>query len=275
MTFVYRRHYCGPIRLVIHDWAGTVVDFGCMAPAAVFVEGFRRCGVTITMDEARAPMGMEKRAHIRTIAEMPDVVARWEAVHGRPMDDRDVDQIYADFVPLLLDVLDSHSALIPGAREAMQALRERGIRIGGTTGYFDEAMERVLAAAARQEYAPDVSVCATQVSAGRPAPWMIYRVMNELECYPPEAVVKVGDTRPDIEAGLNAGVWTIGIAASGNQVGLTEQELAELAPAERVSRIVRARNDLYTAGAHLVIDTIADLPAAIDQIETQFLRLPG
>jgi phosphonoacetaldehyde hydrolase len=269
MHFYFRRSYRGPLALAIFDWAGTTVDFGCMAPAAVFVEGFRRQGVDITMTEARAPMGMEKRAHIAAIGAMPVVAERWQQAHGRTMNDEDIDAMYEAFVPLLLNVLDDHAVLIPGLLETAAALRKRSIRIAGTTGYFEAAMDVVLAAAARQGYAPDFSICATQVPAGRPAPWMIYRAMETLSVYPSEAVVKIGDTVPDIEAGLNAGVWTVGVTQSGNAVGLSQADFAALSPDEQGARTAAARQMLEHAGAHFVIDGVWDLPSLIDQINAK------
>ena len=70
MEFVFQRAFRGELKAVILDWAGTTVDFGCFAPAGVFVEVFKRKGVEITMDEARGPMGLHKKDHIRTVAKM-------------------------------------------------------------------------------------------------------------------------------------------------------------------------------------------------------------
>ena len=267
MAFTYKRTYTGPIKLAVFDWAGTTLDFGCCAPAAVFIEGFKRRGVDVTMAQARGPMGMEKRAHIRTMGEMEPIAAQWQAQHGRPMSEADIDAIYEDFVPLLLDVLDDYSTLIPGTVETMTALREKGILIAGTTGYFPEAMARCAAAAAPQGYAPDFSISANQVQAGRPAPWLIYECMKQLDVYPPQAVVKVGDTKADIEAGLNAGVWTIGVAASGNEVGLSQAEFDVLDEAERGRLVAAASERLGRAGAHIVVEGIWDVPDAVAHIE--------
>ena len=60
MTFTYQRTYRGPVKLVILDWAGTTMDYGCYAPAVVFVEVYKRKGVEISMEEARLPMGAHK-----------------------------------------------------------------------------------------------------------------------------------------------------------------------------------------------------------------------
>ena len=53
------------IKLVILDWAGTVLDFGCRAPAGAFVAAFAEVGVTVSVAEARRPMGLHKKDHIR------------------------------------------------------------------------------------------------------------------------------------------------------------------------------------------------------------------
>ncbi len=260
------------LKLAVFDWAGTTVDYGCMAPAAVFIEGFRRKGVSISMQQARAPMGMEKRAHIAAIAAMPEVAALWKEVHGQPMGEEDIDEMYEVFAPLLLDVLAEHSQLIPGTVDTMAALRQRGMRIAGTTGYFKEAMDVVAAAAARQGYTPDISIASTEVPAGRPAPWLIFRAMEQLRVYPPRLVVKIGDTRPDVEAGLNAGVWTIGLAQTGNEVGLTEVEWQALSDAARAKNLENARQVLADAGAHYVVDGIWDLPDVFDEINRRLVQ---
>lgn len=260
------------LQLAVFDFAGTTVDYGCCAPAAVFIEGYRRKGVEITMAQARGPMGMEKRDHIRTIGEMPAVAEKWVQVHGRAMTADDIDDMYNEFVPLLLAVLNDYSELIPGTVETVSYLREQGLRVAGTTGYFDEALAVVAEAAAKQGYTPDFTTCATQVSAGRPAPWMIYRAMEALAIYPPAAVVKIGDTVPDIAAGLNAGAWTIAVAKTGNEVGLSVSELAALDPTDVDARVAAARQKLADAGAHYVSDGMEGLPAIIDQINTRLAQ---
>ena len=123
------------VRAVILDWAGTVIDHGSRAPVLAFVAGFAEQGVEITEAEARTPMGMSKRAHIEALCSMPSVIERWVAVHGEPPVPADIDRMYARFIPVLLALLPDHCAPIPGAFEAVQAMRARGLSIGSTTGY--------------------------------------------------------------------------------------------------------------------------------------------
>jgi phosphonoacetaldehyde hydrolase len=272
MSFSYERRYRGRIQAVILDWAGTTMDYGCMAPAVVFVEVYKRQGVPITMEEARAPMGAHKRVHIQRISELDGVRRRWQEVHGRPPTDDDVGRMFADFVPLQLACLSEYSALIPGTLEAVGAMRARGIRIGSTTGYLRDMMEINLRDAKLQGYEPDSTVCASDVPAGRPYPYMCLQNVINLQVSPVAACVKVDDTVPGVEEGLNAGMWTVGLAMSGNEIGLPLAELAALDPEDRERRRQRAYTRLRQAGAHYVIDSLADVVPCLDDIEARIAR---
>jgi phosphonoacetaldehyde hydrolase len=272
MEFVYRRSYRGPVKLVILDWAGTTMDYGCYAPAVVFVEVYKRHGVEISLEQARRPMGLHKREHIKAISQIDEVAEAWKKAHGRPVTEQDVDAMFIDFQPLQLACLADYADLIPGTLETVAALRERGITIGSTTGYFTEAMELLKEEAARRGYVPDSSVCATQVPAGRPHPWMVLQNMFNTGIYPPEAVVKVGDTKPDIGEGLNAGVWTVGLAKTGNEMGLNREEIEALDAETRERKLAQAREGLARSGAHYVVDTIADLLPVVDDVDTRLAR---
>jgi phosphonoacetaldehyde hydrolase len=267
MTFSYQRSYRGPIRAVILDWAGTTMDFGCMAPAVVFVEVYKRKQVPITMDEARAPMGAHKKVHIKKISEIDSVRRRWQETHGRLPDDSDVDAMFADFVPLQLKCLSDYSRLIPGTLEAVAECRRRGYKIGSTTGYLPEMMAINQKDAAKQGYVPDASVSAGQVPAGRPYPFMCLKNMIDLQVWPVEACVKIDDTIPGVEEGLNAGMWTVGFAVSGNEVGLPLDQWKALPEAEKAARRERAYRRMETCGAHYVVDDITGLIPCLDDIE--------
>jgi len=272
MDFSYRRSYRGPIEAVLLDWAGTTLDFGCMAPAVVFVEVYKRKKVPITIEEARAPMGAHKRVHIQRISELDSVRRRWQETHGRPPNDDDVSAMFAEFVPLQLECLSKYSALIPGTLEAIAALRARGIKIGSTTGYLTEMMKINQADAKRQGYVPDATVCAADVPAGRPYPYMCLQNVIKLGVSAVQACVKIDDTVPGIEEGLNAGMWTIGLAVSGNEVGMMLDEWRALPPAEQKIKRDRAYTRMQQCGAHYTVDTIADIMPCIDDIQARIRR---
>jgi phosphonoacetaldehyde hydrolase len=161
------------------------------------------------------------------------------------------------------------SGLVPGLLAAVEDLRRRGIKLATSTGYFAEAAQIAYDAAAKQGYRPDFNSCAGDVPAGRPAPWMIYRAMQALDIYPPAAVLKVGDTVPDVGEGRNAGVWTACVTSTSSGVGLSEAELAALSADERRRRCEVVERDLLAAGAHACIDSVAELPELVEQIEAR------
>lgn len=261
-----RRPFRGPLRAVILDWAGTTVDYGSCAPAMAFVEAFERHGVPISVDEARGPMGKPKWDHIQAILNLPPVARRWEQVHGAPPGEAEAESLYRDFIPLQVSALAEHAALIPGTLEAVQAFRRMGLKIGTTTGYTREMMDVLVPLAAAQGYHPDSVVHGSSVVAGRPAPWMALLSAMEMGVYPMEAIVKVGDTLPDIEEGLNAGMWAVGVALTGNEIGLQEAVVRQLPPEVLKKRLEQAYRRLHLAGAHAVVDGIWEVPGALEAI---------
>jgi len=272
MTFTYQRRYRGKLRAAIFDWAGTIVDFGSLAPAAVFVEVFKRAGVPLTIEEARGPMGMHKRTHIALLTELDTVRARWKQKHGRLPSEADIDRMYAEFIPLQLKCLSNFSDLIPGTKETVSALRNRGLKIGTTTGYNAEMVAINEKDAKKQGLVPDCVVSASDVPLGRPSPFMAQIAMIRLGVYPVEACVKVDDTRPGIDEGLNAGMWTIGVTVSGNEMGLSVKDWKKLPKVEQQARRESAATRMYQAGAHYVVDSVADMLPCIDDIEARLAR---
>ena len=253
------------IKAIILDWAGTVLDHGSRAPMGAFVEAFARFGVPLSIEQARGPMGMAKADHIRLVGRSANEA--WRARHGRDFNEADVQAIFEVFEPLNIAAVEAHSALIPGAAEALGWCAARGIRIGSTTGYTRPIMQRLAPLAAAQGFAPEVMVCAGDLAAGRPAPLQMWKAMAEMGVWPASAVMKVDDTPPGIGEARAAGTWAVGVALSGNIAGLTAAELAALPAAERAALAARAAAELTAAGAHLVVDSIADLPAAVAEIE--------
>jgi phosphonoacetaldehyde hydrolase len=211
-------------------------------------------------------MGSEKRAHIAAISAMPEVAGAWTHAHDRPCTEDDIDAMYREFVPLQIESLPRFADLIPGTIEAVTEFRKRGLKIGTTTGYNAEMMRVLAAEAARRGFEPDCIVSSDMVPEGRPAPWMALKAAALMGVYPMSAIVKIGDTIPDVLEGRNAGMWTIAVAATGNELGLSQPEAEVLPAGEREQRIARAHERLHSAGAHYVVDSIADVPPVLDQI---------
>jgi phosphonoacetaldehyde hydrolase len=251
---------------VVFDWAGTILDFGSCAPMGAFVRLFKQFGIEITIEQARGPMGMAKWDHIKALGALPDVAAQWQGKHGKAFSNADVDHLYEVFTPMNAAVVSDFADFIPGALDTVAALRARGLKIGSTTGYNRPIMEIVTPIAGAGGYTPDNVVCAGDLASGRPSPLMMYQCFADLGVWWPQAVVKVDDTEVGISEGLNAGTWTVGVSVSGNAMGLQLAEWQALSAAEQQARREAASEKLYGAGAHYVIDSVADLMPVMDEI---------
>lgn len=260
------------VKAIILDWAGTTVDHGCRAPAVVFQKVFQNRGIDVSVQQAREPMGMAKRDHIRTIAEMASVAEQWKRKFGRTASEGDVDDIYAEFIPLQLACLVDYSDVIPGVPALIAAVRAKGWKVGATTGYNREMMEICMRHAARQGYEPDVSICADDVPAGRPAPWMALEAAKRLGVYPMQSIVKIGDTYADIDEGINAGMWTIGITKTGNEIGLSHTQVDSLPVDELARQIEIVESRMRQRGAHYVAHSVADCLPVLMEIHARMAR---
>ncbi|MFN7627376.1 MAG: phosphonoacetaldehyde hydrolase [Pirellula sp.] len=256
------------IAAVLFDWAGTTIDFGSLAPVHVFKEVFGSVGIEVTEAEAREPMGQAKIDHIRSMLSMPRIQSLWQQAYGRPSRDEDIEDMYATFLPLQKQVLANHSTVIPGVVEAVQMLRHRGIKIGSTTGYTRELMDTVEPLAIEQGYQADCVVCSDEVASGRPAPWQNFRAAESLGIFPMNRVAIVDDSIAGIHAGRNAGCWTIAVTVTGNAVGLAPNQLERLDSKTRQLAIESATRKFIDAGAHAVIESVADLPGLLDSSQS-------
>jgi phosphonoacetaldehyde hydrolase len=264
---VRNKPYVGRVQAVVLDWAGTAVDYGCVGPVAVFIEVFGNHGLQVTSAEARAPMGLMKKDHIRAMCRLETVSRNWERTYGRLPEEHDVEAMYREVEPLMASMVARYSDPIPGLSEAVAAFRKQGIKVGSSTGYTRPMMEVLVPAAEKKGYRPDSIVCSSDVPAGRPYPWMCYQNAMNLQVYPFAAMVKIGDTMTDIQEGLNAGMWTIGVTKTGNELGLTEEEILSLSHDGLSTRLERIKKKFQDAGAHFVVESIGECPAIIEQID--------
>ncbi len=255
------------IQAVVFDWAGTTVDFGSRAPILAFMALFKDNNVEISIEEAREPMGLEKRDHIAAVLAMPRVAEAWLQVYGAKATEQDIDRLYQDFIPYQLKTIPNCAELIPGAFATFENIKNRGAKIGSNTGYAKMMIGELVQLAAQQGYNPDCIITASDVKHGRPNPEMLWKNLTELDVSNIKNVVKVDDTIVGIHEGLNAGCWTVGLAISGNEVGLSYAEWQDLTEKEREILREKAYIKMRTSNAHYVIDSIADLPAVLDDIE--------
>jgi phosphonoacetaldehyde hydrolase len=267
-------HYQQPSKLqaVVLDWAGTVVDFGSFAPTQIFVEAFGEFGVAVSLEEARGPMGMGKWDHIRTLCNLPQIAERYRAVFDRLPTDEDVTALYERFMPLQIEKIALHSAVIPGALEAINTLRGQGLKIGSCSGYPAVVMAKVVELARQNGYIADHVVATDEVPNGRPHPAQALANVIALGVSDVAACVKVDDTWPGILEGRSAGMWTVALTCSGNALGLTYEQYKALPAAELALERARITQMFEGSRPHYLIDTIVELPAVIDDINARLAR---
>jgi phosphonoacetaldehyde hydrolase len=212
-------------------------------------------------------MGVLKKDQIRSICSGERVRNAWSDRHGRSPGEGDVERIFCEFLPLQSAVLAQYSSPIPGVVETVAAWKAAGLRIGSTTGYTRVLMDVVMPAAAAAGYSPHASVTPEEVGAGRPKPFMCYRNAILLDVFPLWHCVKIGDTLSDIAEGLNAGMWTIGITVTGNEIGLPLEEWKALSSDVQMQRQEMAARRLMCAGAHFTAPSLAECPGILDEIE--------
>ncbi len=256
------------IEAVIFDWAGTAVDYGCFAPLEAFRRAFEEAGIRPTTEEIRKPMGLSKRLHVQTMFEMPRITALWQETHGRPWTDEDADKVYKRSEELILSLLPDYAAPIPYVLNAVDRLKDRGIKIGSTTGYNDEMMGIVVPAAEKAGYKPDCWFSSDSTNKlGRPYPYMIFRAMEALKVSSVKAAVKVGDTAADIREGRNAGLITIGVVEGSSLMALSEEEYEALSPEQQQAEIDQVRKVYADCSADYVIRNMSELPDLLERIE--------
>ncbi|MBF4695567.1 phosphonoacetaldehyde hydrolase [Fusibacter ferrireducens] len=257
------------IQAVILDWAGTTLDYGCMAPLHVFQKIFEEKGIQITEKEAREPMGLGKFDHICALLNMERIALAWQTLYGKKPDQQDGQALYEKFVPALMENLSDYTTLLDGVLEVIEYLRANQIKIGSTTGYTRQMMDVVEPLAKQQGYQPDCIVTPDHLPAGRPAPFMCFQNAIALNVQSMKHIIKAGDTISDIKEGVNAGCWTVGILEGSSELGLSPEALKTVSTHEFYRLCNETRKRYYEAGAHYVIQSIRDLPWVVATLNSR------
>ena len=86
---------------------------------------------------------------LRTILPRPAAANVWKSARGASAAEADIDDLFERFVPMQLDVLKDYAEPIPGLQGILEELRQRGIKIGSTTGYIRSMMDIIAPEAAK------------------------------------------------------------------------------------------------------------------------------
>jgi len=273
-----RTTFRGPLKSAILDWSGTTVDAHVIAPAAAFVEVFKKHGVPITMKEARVPMGLRKDLHIGQLLETPEIRKRWIDNKKEEPTQQTVNKLFQDFIPMQLRVLPKYSPVLPGVVDIVNRMKSHyNMKIGVTTGFTKIMVDILLAEAKKQGFEPDSSVAGDEVINNlgfRPAPFMIYQNLLNLGVYPIESVVKVDDTVSGVGEGLNAGCWSVGVYGWSNYTEIDSMEQWNgMSSQEKQKCRMKSKEKLITESrAHYVMEELADLELVISDINERLKR---
>ena len=255
------------IKAIILDWAGTAIDYGCFALVEAFVKAFEFYGISPTLDETRAPMGMQKRTHIARMLDGERLAKLWMDKYGSPHTEKDVGNIYGKFEPALFEVLEQYAEPLPGVLDTVKKIRDMGIAIGSTTGYTKAMMDVVVPLARKNGYSPDCLICPDDVSnTGRPFPYMVWRNLEQLKVADIREVIKIGDTAADMEEGKNAGCICAGVLRGSSMLGLSEKEVYGKNHGELDFLLKNAEKEYRKAGADYVLRNITELPKLIESL---------
>lgn len=172
-------------KAVLFDLDGTLVDSMWMWKA-IDIEYLARFGYDCPDDLQKAIEGMsfsETAIYFKDRFSIPDAL----------------DRIKADWIQMSINKYRYEVPLKPGAKEFLQELKVRGIRMGIATSNGRDMVDAVLQSLGIAEYF-DVVTTACEVAAGKPAPDIYLKVAEALRVDPAECVVF-----EDVPAGILAG----------------------------------------------------------------------
>lgn len=258
------------IEAVILDWSGTIVDYGCMAAEENYRELFQEFGIELTTKEIRAKMGIEKVDHIRAILESDRISKLWYKNTGVEPNEGDVRELNRRFESKIFEKVEKYSAPKEYVKQALETIRESGIRIGSTTSYSTDVMEFLTKIVAKKGIRVDCWINSEQVKGqGRPNPYMIFKNMEKMGVSSVRNVIKVGDTVSDIKEGINAGVITVGIIDGSSEMGLSQPEFESLSEDDKTIARKKVHDKFKKAGANYIINDFRTLPYIVAQIENK------
>ncbi|MCV2490645.1 HAD family hydrolase [Geodermatophilus sp. YIM 151500] len=212
-------------RIAVVDVDGTLVDTN-YHHAVAWYRAFRSLGETYPVWRIHRLIGMGGDQLVAALGG-DDVERR--------IGDRVRDRWVEEFDPMLGEI-----SVLPGARELLVALRERGHRVvlasSGKPQHVEQYLDLLDARDVAEEWTD-----ADDVESTKPAPDLLQVALAKLGEPADAAGVVIGDSVFDVQAAANAGMPAI-VVRSG---GFGDDELRE-------------------AGAIALFDTPADLTAALD-----------
>lgn len=267
-------NYNKSIKGLILDNSGTFVDPFVIAPAMAFVKVFKKFGIDISMEESRIPMGIKKDLHIKKLLEIPSIQNKWINNYYREPNDEDITNIYREYIPIQKKILPEYCNLLPKVVETVNMIKQKGIKIGSTTGFSREMLDCILENIKTTELTFDSTVAGDDLDnsnihiGSRPYPFMIYKNMEKLNISDINTIVKVDDTITGIQEGLNAGCWTIGITDYSSYMNIDSlNQWKNMSTLEKYNKKKYVRDKFKKeSNAHYIINEFDELIPVLEDI---------
>lgn len=206
------------IKLVVFDIAGTTLydnDFVNIA----FRNAMQSSGYEITQREVNDVMGLKKPQAIRMMLE--------KRMPSENITEQMIDDIHQVFLKNMINFYKNDPDIreIEGASHVFRTLKENGIKVALDTGFSRDITQTIIDRIGwERDGLIDASLCSDEVPAGRPHPYMIEKIMQQLGIDDTKTIAKVGDTPSDLEEGNNAGTrFVIGVTSGA----YTKEELLQ------------------------------------------------
>ncbi|SDT32518.1 phosphatase [Pseudomonas granadensis] len=164
--------------------------------------------------------------------------------------------------------LPEHAETTPGALDSLRSLRRQQI----PCAWLDElpaALTQSLSATLPPWIKP-AQHSATTIP--WPAPNACWQALMALNVESLDGCVLVSGEPRLLQSGLNAGLWTIGLASCGSLCGLTPVEWQALGQKERELLRGKATMQLFALGVHSVIDHLGELDTCLADINLRRLK---
>lgn len=187
------------IQLVVFDIAGTTVkDNGNINE--VFRKAFKNAGIDgVKVEDVDEMMGYKKMEAIKSL------VAKYKT--GSEENAAFIHSIHDDFTQQMIRYYETNNDLesLPFAEEVFKELQSHQVKVALNTGFTRSITSPILRRLGwdKVDFINKV-ICSDEVANGRPSSDMIRKLMADLKIESPDEVAKVGDTRVDIEEGVNA-----------------------------------------------------------------------
>lgn len=259
----------------IFDWSGTLTDECSIAPAYAFHETFRHAKCPISMQDARAPMGLSKGDHLKQILNTSQVGEHWQKQYHRTWNHNDFTLLLHNYEINQLACISRFSSFIPGAFDSLYTLKNHyGMKIGLTTGFPKIVSDKFLAIANRvgiQHYI-DSAVASDEVKNGRPSPDGIHENLKRLDIDESQShlVVKVDDTLGGIGEGKAAKTWTVGVYATSSYMNVDSiEQLRNMSTEEFLNRAMESKAKLLQSRPDFLIPSVRLMPLVVDRINKE------